>query len=75
MNTPLAYYFADADGKTNQKRMAERIKYVNYGYYLRLKERCTDGFDYYWCEHIKEFIEQNYVTKIKDAKGCSRVDI
>lgn len=69
VNTPLAYYFADADGKTNQKRMAERIKYVNYGYYLRLKERCTDGFDFYWCEHIKEFIEQNYVTKIKDAKG------
>jgi len=53
----------------HQKKMAERIKFVNYGYYLRLKKNCADSFEYYWCDYIKEFIEENYVTKIKEAKG------
>ena len=67
--TPLAFCFADANAKLHQKRILERIKYVNYGYYLRLKKNCMDGFEDYWCEYIKEFIEKNYVTKIKDVKG------
>lgn len=67
-DTPLAFYLEDADGKSHQRRMAERINYVNYGFYLRLKKTCSDAFEYYWCEYIKEFIEKNYVTKIKEAK-------
>lgn len=68
-DTPLAFYLEDADGRRHQKRMAERMNYVNYGYYLRLKKNCTDTFAYYWCEYIKDFIEENYVTKVKAARG------
>ena len=64
----LAFLFADADGVRNGKKITERVKYVNYGNYLRMKKQCVDSFELYWFDYIKDYIEQHYVTKIYDAR-------
>lgn len=66
--TDLGCLFAEDDGIRNQRRIADRINYVNYGNYLRMRKTAEDEFTLFWCAYIKDYIEENYVTKIREAR-------
>lgn len=55
-----------------QKRLKEKIRYVNYGKYLRLTQNETDERKKYWLFHVKEFVEKTYVDTPKELtyKHC-----
>lgn len=44
-----------------QRQIKQRIRYVNYGKYLELKE-AGDSHRLYWLQYIKEYVERHYVV-------------
>ena len=52
---------ADPEYKIPQGALKKRIRYVNFGRYLQMKDKESDRENLYWIQYIKEFVDKNYV--------------
>lgn len=52
--------------RINKKLVQERIRYANYGIYKKMiSQNNLDELCIYWIKYIKNFVERDYITRLK----------
>lgn len=63
-NIALENLFDASNGrKISQGKIKNRIKYINYGIYLKKSTENEENWYQYWLQFIKEFVEKHYLKK------------
>ncbi|MCD7956988.1 MAG: type VI-A CRISPR-associated RNA-guided ribonuclease Cas13a [Lachnospiraceae bacterium] len=66
---PLSVIWNDEGRKHRITDAKKRIKYVNYGIYLRCRSETEDEFQLYWLRFIKDYVEKHYTGKARISEG------